>query len=256
MPTGLVTGRKRLAWSLVIELAAMGGALWGQAPANDADSSWFAGWQQRYAQLQTYEATPPPKLEDAAKRQAIGWLDREADYAARHFQNTGEGLSEDYGDYYIELTLFVARLKDPRSIVALTKVTDVSGRVSTTLAEFGEPAVQPVLRQLQSPLLRNSTVYTLGKFIEGNETGRCHIAESSVQTIRQALLEAVVDASPTTRVAAVNALKYFRRDTEVMRTIQHLASDDPYGVVRDPSTGKQIYPVRQAAAAALAEMGK
>ena len=195
-------------------------------------------------------------MEDSAKREVISWLTREADYAARHYRNTGTGLGESYGDYYIDLTLFVVQLKDPRSIGALTKATDVAGRVSTTLAEFGEPAVQPVLAQLGNPLLRDSTLYTLGKFIEGNGIGRCHISEASIGRIRRALFEAVLDTSSATRLSAVNALKYFGRDAEVIRTLQHVASGDQYVVVRDPNTGKKAYPVRQAAAAALDEIDK
>jgi HEAT repeat protein len=221
-----------------------------------ADSAWFAGWPQRYARLQAWQKTPAPKLEDAAKREVIAWLDREAEYAARHYRNTGTGLGEAFGDYYIDLTLFVAQLKDPRSIAALTKVTDVAGRVATTLAEFGEPAVAPVLAQLENPLLRDSTVFTLGKFVEGSRDGRCHISEAGIRRIRQALLAAVLDTEPAVRRSAAGALKYFGGDAEVIRTLRQVASGDPYVAFFDTRTGERWYPVREAAAAALDEMDK
>jgi hypothetical protein len=254
MPTRMVASCGAIASGLLVGLVAIGTLASGQAPAVDADSAWFADWPQRYAQLQVYQTTPPRKLEDAAKLEVFSWLKRDAEYATRHFQNTGTGLGEAFGDYYIDLVLFVVQLKDPRSIDALARVTDVSGRVSTTLAEFGELAVRPVLAQLRNPLLRDSILYTLGKFIEGSRSGRSHISESSTRAIRAALLEGARDASPTARLSAVNALKYFRRDPEIVRTLQQLASDDQYAVVRDPRSGEVTYPVRRAAIVALREL--
>ena len=256
MPTRLVTRCGPIARGLLIVLVSTGSVLPGQAPAIDADSTWFSGWSQRYTQLQAYEKTPAPKLEDAAKREVISWLNREADFAAHHYQSTGKGLDESYGDYYIDLTLFVVQLKDARSIGALTKVTDVAPRVSTTLAEFGELAVEPVLAQLGDPLLRDSTVYTLGKFIEGNGNGHCHLGEASIGKIRQALLAAVLDREPAIRTSAAGALKYFRGDAEVIRTLRQLALADEYVGGRDSKTGEWTYPVREAAAAALDEIDK
>ncbi|HEX7958432.1 MAG TPA: hypothetical protein VF493_00845, partial [Terriglobales bacterium] len=168
------------------------GMLWSQSLSDD-DSSWFAGWQERAAKLDAYRTVPAAELQDAAKAEAISWLDKDADYASRHFQKTGAGLGEAFGEYYIDLTLFVAGLKDPRSINALTKVMDVAGRVSTTLAEFGDAAVEPVLGQLNNPVLRKGAIFTLGKFVEGSQKGKTKISDANIKNIKQAVLNSARD---------------------------------------------------------------
>ena len=99
-------------------------------------------------------------------------------------------------------------------------------------------------------------MYTLGKFIEGNGNGHCHLGEASIGKIRQALLAAVLDREPAIRTSAAGALKYFRGDAEVIRTLRQLALADEYVGGRDSKTGEWTYPVREAAAAALDEIDK
>jgi HEAT repeat protein len=165
-------------------------------------------------------------------------------------------LGEAYGEYYVDLALFVAGLKDARSINALTKVMDVAGRISTTLAEFGDAAVQPVIAQLDSPTLRSDAIFTLGKFVQGSRNGRSPVSPANVQTIRQLLLKFARDPSPLARESAAEALQYFKNDSEVVRTLQDLADNDPYSRGKDLKTNTAMFPVRRAAKAALTEATK
>ena len=97
---------------------------------------------------------------------AIATLREEAEFLQRHVQRTDAPLAEDYGTYSVDLALFVARLRDVRAVESLALVSDIAPAVPSALAEFGDVAVDPVLRALEVPFLRRGAAYTLAKLLQ------------------------------------------------------------------------------------------
>lgn len=191
-----------------------------------ADARWQQGWESRAARFEAIRDKPA----DADKLWAIRTLYLEAAFMQRHFTRTGEPLGEDYGAYYIDLGLFVTQLKDPRSIEALAVATDIAPSVSSTLAEFGDPAVDAVVRTLNNPFLRESGAFTLGKFLQGSNERRIRVAPAKMQTIRGALTKAVVHGTPQLQKNAVRALRHVRLtedERKILRSVETNARTAP-----------------------------
>ena len=191
-----------------------------------ADARWFAAWEARQTRFEGFRSKPT----DADKLWAIRTLYNEAAFMQRHFTRTGEPLGEDYGAYYIDLGLFVTKLKDPRSIEALAVATDIAPSVSSTLAEFGDPAVDAVVRTLNNPLLRDSGAYTLGKFLQGTNERRIRIAPQKMTMIRGSLTTAVVKGTPSLQRNAVRALRHVRLtedEKKILRSVETKTTTSP-----------------------------
>jgi hypothetical protein len=236
---------------LVIRTFIAAVAIASGAAAQVGNQGWLAGWPQRAEKLESIKRIGAQKLPDDAKVEVIGWLERDARAVQEQFTRTGEGAGEAFGDYYIDLAQFVTTLKDRRSIRALSLAMDVSGRVSTTLAEFGDAAVEPVIAQLQNPLLRDSATYTLGKFVQGRTLKKCELSAANVARIREELLRLARDPSPSTRQNAVEALGHFSSDKEILSVIRNIAEHDPYSRKRTEDNLPDLFPVREAAKRAL-----
>jgi hypothetical protein len=205
------------------------------------------GWEQRAAQLPQYENRPETTIAADDRRRLIQWA-IEAEDAGDLALATGIPLGEAYGDYYIRLILLLCRLHDPAAIPALARAVDVANRVATTLAEFGDPAVEPVIRVLGKPQLTVDAVYTLGKFVEGSTLGKTRLSPAMRSRIRTEVLKAVNHVSPWVRRAAVRALSNFDGDPEVITTLERVTSSDPYRRVRE---GGIDFPVRDEATKVL-----
>lgn len=204
----------------------------------------FETWPQRAQLLDSYKRLPAKKITDDIKLQTMHWLSADADASRTQFETTGEGAGEAFGEYFIDLALFVVKLKDPRSIDALVKAMDVAGSVATTLAEFGDAAVEPVIASAGDPYLKSDAAYTLGKFIQGKKLGKCRISSSSEQRIRGTLLRLAGDNASNVRARAVEAIGYLKPDHELLKLVRGLASIDPANRKTDHGV---IYPVRRSA---------
>lgn len=193
-------------------------------PAKDAE--WFRQWESRQARFEAIRQKPG----DADKLWAMNTLYNEAAFMQRHFARTGEPLGEDYGAYYIDLGLFVTQLKDPRSIEALAVATDIAPSVSSTLAEFGDPAVDAVVRTLNNPFLRDSGAFTLGKFLQGANEKRIRVAPQKTMVIRSALTRAVVSGTPSLQRNAVRALRHVtltEQEKKILRSVETNTKTSP-----------------------------
>ena len=180
----------------------------------ESDAKWWKDWESRGERFESIKKSPT----DQDKLWAMQTLYLEAAFMQRHFSSTGEALGEDYGAYYIDLGLFVTGLKDPRSIESLAVATDIAPAVSATLAEFGDPAVDAVVRTLNNPFLGESGAYTLGKFLQGTNERRIRIAPAKMQTIRGALTQAIEKGAPTLQRNAIRAMRHVKL-TEQEKTI-------------------------------------
>lgn len=193
-------------------------------PADAAsDERWRRGWEERAA---TFEKIDPAAPTDEQKLWAMKALRDEAAFLQRHFARTEEPLGEAYGAYYIDLTLFVTQLKDPRSVHALAVATDVAPSVSTTLAELGEEAVAPVLAMLDNPMLAESSAYTLGKFLQGSKEARSRIRPESAIKIRGSLLHAAATGKRPVRKSAIRALRHARLTSQEKDRLRRLTVTD------------------------------
>ena len=189
------------------------------APPPVQDPQWLAGWETRETELQRLEAKT--QLTDPERIALFQTLEHETSAMQAHYLATKEPLGEDYGAYYMDLVLFVTKLKDPRSIRALAGATDVGARVSTTLADFGEPAVDAVVATRNNPLLKSSAVYTLGKLLHGNQLRRTKLSPASITKIRGTLIEVgTTEKSPAVRRNVIDAVSHLPPDPELTRLLR------------------------------------
>jgi hypothetical protein len=226
--------------------------------ADPNESLWLEQWPAREAELYTWKQLQHDQIPDDTKLKAMEWLRKDVDYAASSYQRTQRPLGEAYGEYYIELVLFVAHLKDRRAIPVLADTVDVAPIVWTTLAEFGDEAVPYVVKNLAKPFLASDAAHALGTFARGRTIGKSPITEKTFLDIRDALLRTLDDRSFVTRKAAVNALEHVGPDPLVLAALQRVSRTDPY--VRSIPAGKRNaavardYPVRNAAGAVLLKL--
>jgi HEAT repeat protein len=135
-------------------------------------------------------------------------------------------LCEDYGDYYITLALAVSQLDSARAIPALTGAIDVAPAIATTLASYGDPAVRPVLAQLQDPLAADGAAYTLGRFVEGRREHGVAVSRWNLWRIRRALVRlAMREGDPAIRGTAIRSLGEFDPDAALRTLLNRLESD-------------------------------
>ena len=192
----------------------------------EADAQWQKDWESRADRFESIRKSPT----DKDKLWAMQTLYLEAAFMQRYFSRTGEPLGEDYGAYYIDLGLFVTQLKDPRSIESLAVATDIAPAVSATLAEFGDPAVDAVVRTLNNPFLGESGAYTLGKFLQGTNERRIKVAPAKMKTIRGALTQAIEKGPPTLQRNAIRAMRHVTLTEEektILRRVEKNARTNP-----------------------------
>jgi len=151
--------------------------------------------------------------------------------------------------------MLITKLRDPRAIPVLAKAVDVSNGVGTSLAEFGDAAVDPVIGVLSEPQLTEGAVYTLGKLVQGAKIGKNRLSSQSLIRIRRELLRTTQHRSPEVRIEAVQALAFLAPDEDVLRVLEGVAANDAYHRTRQIE-GIEVYPVRQAAKAALEAIKK
>lgn len=168
------------------------------------DARWQQGWTARAARLDLIRESPS----EEQKLWAIRTLVCEAAVLQRRFLRTGEAPGEDFGAYYRALALFVAGLEDERAIEALALANDVAPAVPEALARFGEDAVEPVIRTLDNPFLREAAAVTLGRMLEGAREASLSIGPAAMRRIRSALIQAALRETGSVQRCAVRSLSH------------------------------------------------
>jgi hypothetical protein len=225
-------------------------------PSQTPDTAWLDSWPDREQGLALIKAKPVGELTDSQKLSLISWLEHDTDAAQRHFTTTGKGLPEGYGEYVIDLSLTVARLRDRRALPALVKVMDISDGICEAVAEFGDDAVGPVLGQLSNPTERSSAVETLGLLLKGQHLKKNSLSPRSASQIQKQLLALTTDPSGSIRKLAVQSLAFGKPSLESLNTLRKLSVEDPYQKVRSTEGNRVIYPVREEAKATLRAWGQ
>jgi hypothetical protein len=163
-------------------------------------------------------------------------------------------LSAGYlGDYYVDLLVTVARMRDPRSLVALLPGLGTSGVVRTTIASFGEPAVAALTSTVHSSAraVRVGAVLTMKTLLDNR--GPTPLKDESVRTLRDALLSVLGSSREDafTRVSAVEALMSLSDEGIRAQMVRVSTTDTATGIA--PRGKPRPYPVRAAARGWLAK---
>jgi hypothetical protein len=170
-------------------------------------------------------------------------------------------LNEDYTNYYGDLVTAVVSFNDARSVKALSDAVGTGNMVIRRLAGFGQAALEPVLAQLSAdpntrlprdPISKQGASVVLGLLLDpSNPAGIKDPATRS--RIKDALKAAAKDAAGAyIRTAAVEALSKID-DVDVVAFLTDVAGKDGFQATAGKPT---TFPVREAAALALAKVGQ
>jgi hypothetical protein len=217
-----------------------------------SDSSWLQAWAERYDALSAMQKSGTAKISEKDRLRLIDWLRKDAEVSQRYVDRTGEGLGEGFGDYFTDLTLTVVQLKDPRALPALVLVLDVAPRVETTVAEFGDLAVSPVIDQLANSEERESAVETLGYLLKGNQIGKNNLSDTSVARIKDVLIRLLNDEDGRIRSTAAHSVYFLKPTPELTSKLQQMSIGDRFSTMRG---GHLNYPARLAAGDTLQKWG-
>jgi hypothetical protein len=163
----------------------------------------------------------------------------------------GSLSSEYFGDYYVDLEVTVARMRDPRSLNALIPGIGTSDVIRTTIAGFGEAAVGPIVAATRSTDRdeRVGAVRTMEKLL-ADRTIR-PLSGGAVSELRETLLRVLMSHEDAfTRASAVEALGSLS-DDGIRAEMARLAATDTTSAYAPP--GRPRYPVRAAAQKWLAK---
>ena len=163
-------------------------------------------------------------------------------------------LTEEYSNYYGDVTAAIAGLADIRSVEALADAITTGEMVRGTLISFGPAAVVPVAARMANvdDRVRSSVVFTLAQMLVRSK----EIANDrpSRRVISDTLRSAASDRSYIVRGRAAEGLVQLG-DADSIAIVKELARSDPYTYPPEYTERAGRYPVREAAAAALKSKG-
>lgn len=170
-------------------------------------------------------------------------------------------LDEEYTNYYGDLVTAVVSFNDVRSARALSEAIGTGNMVIRRLASFGQAALEPVLAQLatdpvtgaaRDPLSKQGASIVLGLLLDPSNPAS--IKDPATRNrIKEALKVAARDAAGAyIRTAAVESLARVN-DPDVVSFLKDVVTRDSF----QATSGKpNSFPVREAAALALAKVGQ
>ena len=180
-----------------------------------------------------------PERSDELKLALIKLLEREnafsREYRESVYKRTGVPLGEEYGDYHGDLIEAVTSLKDIRSLNALIGVIETGNMVTSTLAEFGNDALDRVVEVFNSGgTARVSAGLVLAKMLDAKNAPKVSDPVPR-QKIKDTLIRAAGDPSRFVRLAGIEGLRRVG-GPEVVSLLQKLATSDPEETVRNAAT--------------------
>lgn len=158
-------------------------------------------------------------------------------------------LTEAYFSDYSELIDQVASLQDPMAMDALLGCMTTGETATRGIAHLGEIAIFPVIKKLsdQDINVRQSAAAVLSDMLDPEL--RQSLRPTSIERIKQALVEAVSDGNPYVRISAIQGLANIG-GADVRALLETLALQDPYDASAHGGD-KDNYPVRNAASLLL-----
>ncbi|PYN66445.1 MAG: hypothetical protein DMD93_17930 [Candidatus Rokuibacteriota bacterium] len=141
--------------------------------------------------------------------------------------------AEERMEYYEDLIAAVTSLRDTRSLEALIGALRTGYMVTSTLAGFGDAALDRMIELLNrgDTGTRGSASFVLAHMLDTQNVSRVSDPLSR-QKIKDALLRAVRDSSPYVRLESVEGLAKLG-DLDVIPLIRNLATGDPSTLIRD-----------------------
>lgn len=188
-------------------------------------------------------------------------LERENDRVASRWeasQHGGQVEALEEGGTYGTLIEVVVRLKDVNSIPALAGSLGTGTMTINALADFGDPAADPVLKIAESP---NSPTHkvddslrTLRLLVEMQ--ARRPLRAGTLQRIQRVTAQRLTGSQFPTTLWNASDLAASLGDTESLRLVKALADDSREVAARGVSDPGLVEQVRSRAAAALARSKK
>jgi len=187
-----------------------------------------------------------PSQRDGIATGIIGLLEKEGAIS----RNAAIGsLSEEFENYLGDLVAAAATLQDDRAVSALLPELRTGNMASKAVAASGSRSVDRVLALLNSGDIadRIAATRTLSLMLDPAVTTLDPTSRTRAKT---GILLAVKDPHFAVRDSAVAALARLP-DPDVTMVLKDVAANDPYSRL-DGTTGATMFPVRAAAAKALA----
>jgi hypothetical protein len=198
----------------------------------------------------------PDRL-DELKVALMELLERENSFVQEHFfefQRTGKALSHNYMNYYGDLILAVAALRDARALNGLLGAITTGNMATRGLAVLGADALDSILGKLedQDVNVKASAARVLMHMLKMSSTGQVKLDSLAKEKLKLALVRSARDENPDTRINAVEGLAELAKqgDPEALSLIEQIARSDTYEAsVNGEKSGS--YPVREAATRVL-----
>jgi len=161
-------------------------------------------------------------------------------------------LSEDYVNYWGDLIVMVAGLRDRRAITTLIDDLPNGGAAIAGVAVFGRESLPAVLQHLRDAAMgvRVGSLLTLSAMLDLKSESL--LDPESRAKIKAALLNGSADREYGVRISEIQGLAKIPGE-DVSEVLRRIAAKDPF--VRRPGPGGQpeYFPVREAAKAVLAK---
>lgn len=204
-----------------------------------------------------------PNQSEHVKTILIAALEREGSYI-ESTEDKDEQLSETATEYWADLSLAVASLRDPRAVKGLLSAHGPGGLAMSYFADLCPSVVDTIIEKSHQP-----PRYWRGTLIVDNRAGamvflgQCLTRVSAMQSapdalakVRTELLAALDDPAPRVRTVAAHALGALHSDPEVRAKLELVAGTDPYlssvnANASPASAGASRFAVRDAARQAL-----
>lgn len=157
---------------------------------------------------------------------------------------------DDVSEHYAELIDTVSSLNDDRAIPALAGAITTGGMAQRGLMQYGDKALEPVLKQLRDPdaLVRASSLGMAVEFLEGHNDAKSHARA------RELLQASLADPGSVVRRKAVWEIDCLVDRQDFVPILEKIAKTDPQklpGKADDGGDGDEFYPVRFDARRAL-----
>jgi HEAT repeat protein len=195
------------------------------------------------------QVSPQSASQPRVRKDLIALLNLENQAAAAPLLQGPE--LEEYFNYYGDVIAAVASLRDSDAIPALADAISTGNLATTALARFGDLSLPAVIGKLESPdpVARAAALFTAEKMLEL----RTLSGPGKQAKLKSIFLKGLRDSDPSVRTSAVYALGSLD-DVSVLPVIKTIARSDPFALKGQAEDGKDLYPVRHAAAVVLGRM--
>lgn len=224
-------------------------------------------WEVRATGVERLLSMPDELVrQPTVAREIIALQERENDLIASNFRkgtsvDEDVELAEEFSEYYsgelYELVMRVADLNDPATLRVLVGGSyNPDSKFAGILAAVGDPVVPAVAELAQSDIFpRRECAYNImGTLLENSRTGKIRLSSENRELILERLKAGVEDPQASVRQEAVVGLGK-SGDKRFLGLLEKIEAADP-AVWKNEVGGKDRYPVREAAQAAIKQLNQ